>query len=130
MTFSAFGRFIIIATTTATIGSDTITASATISVPILGVKWRADILLMSIPPFGWRIQRIMGFSERARLWRDPLARVVDLADPLASAFQMRLSAVLRSVKRLTGVTPGRPFQRRTRRDVATVRPLGRAPPGW
>jgi hypothetical protein len=46
-----------------------------------------------------------------------LGRAVEPADPFARAFQMRSRAVLRSVKRWTGVTPGRPFQRRTRRDA-------------
>ena len=55
--------------------------------------------------------------DRGRLLRDAWERAVERADPFARAFQMRSRAVLRSVKRWTGVIPGRPFQRRTRRDA-------------
>ena len=93
MTFSAFAPIIstigpIIIIATPAIGTDPITTTDIIF-PVQREMESGRSPLMSIPPFGRDFQGIMGFSGRARLWRDPLARVVDWADPLASAFQMR-----------------------------------------
>src|SRR5258708_34482648 len=59
--------------------------------------------------------RAVGWFDRAPfLWRN-FVFAGEWPSSFWSAFQMRLTAVLRSVNRFTGVTPGRLFQRRTRR---------------
>src|SRR6266446_5124537 len=61
--------------------------------------------------------RAAGLLDRALLLRRVLLFAAELPSPFWSAFQMRLTAVLRSVKRLTAVAPGRLFQMRNRRAV-------------
>ena len=84
MTFSAFAPIIStigpIIIATPAIGTDTITTTTDINFPVQREMESGRSPLMSIPPL--RAGIFMGFSERARLWRDPLACVVDLADPL------------------------------------------------